>query len=99
MNTDDIEGAARGVVGKAQRAYGEVTNDVGHQASGTARELAGRAQEVYGEAKDAAQGAARQVGRVVEKQPVLSLLVAGAIGYGLALLTVSATTERSWRRW
>lgn len=99
MNVNDLEGTARGVAGKAQEAYGDLTGDKSQQAEGVSRQVAGRAQDAYGDVKDAAQGAARQVGRVVEKQPVLSLLVAGAIGYALALLTVSAADHGSSRRW
>ena len=100
MNMDEIEGKARDTVGKAQQAFGDVTGDTAHQAEGMARQVAGRAQDAYGEAKEAARGAAQQVGRVVERQPVLSLLVAGAVGYALAMLTLGAVDRRSsWRRW
>lgn len=94
MSGEKLEGAARGVVGKGQEVFGDVTGDRGTQAEGMARQVAGRAQEAYGDVKEAAQGAAGNVGRMVEGQPVVSLLVAGVIGYVLALLTI-----RSSNRW
>ncbi|MFC7607438.1 hypothetical protein [Teichococcus aestuarii] len=44
-------------------------------------------QEVYGEARDYAQHAGERVVRQVEQQPVTALLVAGAIGFVLGLMT------------
>ncbi|RAI57580.1 CsbD family protein [Roseicella frigidaeris] len=98
MDKNEIEGAARNVAGKAQEAYGKFTDDAEHEAKGVARQVAGKAQEAYGDARDVARDAARQVGQVVEKQPVLSLLVAGAVGYALALLTLGVV-DRGSRRW
>ena len=98
MDMDEIEGKARGAVGKAQKAFGDVTGDTATQAEGMARQVAGQAQDAYGEAKDAARGAAQQLGRAVEQQPLVSLLVAGAVGFALAALTLGATDRRSSRR-
>jgi uncharacterized protein YjbJ (UPF0337 family) len=88
MNSDNLEGAARGVIGKAQESVGEVTGDAGHHAEGMARQVAGRAQDAYGDVVQAADQAAHQVERAVRDQPVVSLLVAGAVGYALGLLTM-----------
>lgn len=100
MNMDEVEGTARNVAGKAQKAFGDVTGDTNTQLGGVARQVAGRAQDAYGDARDVAEDAARQVGRLVGEQPVLALLAAGAIGYALGLLTGSAMDRRSsWRRW
>lgn len=91
MNSDRIEGTARDVTGRVQEGFGKLTGDEQHQAEGLAKQVAGRAQDVYGEAKDYAQHAGERVVRVVEQQPVTSLLIVGAIGYVLGLLTA--------RRW
>jgi ElaB/YqjD/DUF883 family membrane-anchored ribosome-binding protein len=56
--------------------------------------VAGRAQEAYGDAKDMTRSAAAQVGRGVEQQPIIALLIAGAIGYALGLLTAYAASDR-----
>ncbi len=45
------------------------------------------AQEAYGQAREVARSTAAQVGRGVEQQPVVALLIAGVIGYALGLLT------------
>ena len=87
INTDTIEGGARKVVGQAQEGLGRFPTDEDQRAEGLARQVSGRAQEVYGEAREYAQHAGERVVRVVEQQPVTSLLVVGAIGYVLGLLT------------
>lgn len=98
MNSDNLEAAARGVVGKAQETYGKVTEDGGQRAEGIARQVAGRAQDAYGDARQAADQAAHQVGRAVRDQPVVSLLVAAAVGYALGLLTASTVSGGSRHR-
>ncbi len=40
------------------------------------------------------RSAAAQVGRGVEQQPIIALLIAGAIGYALGLLTAYAASDR-----
>ncbi|PHK93974.1 hypothetical protein CR162_15785 [Pseudoroseomonas rhizosphaerae] len=87
MNSDRIEGTAENLTGKAQEGFGKLTGDEGHRAEGLARQAAGRVQEVYGEARDYAHHAGERVVRQVEQQPVTALLVAGAIGFVLGLMT------------
>lgn len=87
MNSDRIEGKAETLVGQAQQGFGEATGQDEHKIKGVAREAAGRVQDAYGEARDYAQHAGERVVRVVEQQPVTSLLIVGAIGYVLGLLT------------
>lgn len=99
MNSDKLEGAARGIVGKAQETFGDVTGDGRNQAEGVARNVAGRAQEAYGDVRQSAETAAQEVGRFVEKQPALSLLVAGAIGFALGLMTMSTLSDPPRRRY
>jgi uncharacterized protein YjbJ (UPF0337 family) len=96
MNTDKVEGMARNVVGKAQEGLGNLAGDSNNQAEGMARQVAGRAQETYGDVKDSAQDALRQVGSAVEKQPLLALLVAGAVGFALGSLLTSSVPSRRW---
>src|SRR4051812_26903471 len=96
MNTDKIEGMARGVVGKAQEGLGDLAGDSGNQAEGMARQVAGRAQEAYGDVREGAQDALQQLGSAVEKQPLLALLVAGAVGFALGSLLTSSGPSRRW---
>ena len=87
MDEDRIGGTVKQAAGKVQGAAGDLLGDNKTQAEGAAREIAGRAQDAYGQAKDVTRGAAEQVGRGVEQQPVVALLIAGVIGYALGLLT------------
>ena len=98
MNSDNLEAAARGVVGQAQETLGKVTGDGAQRAEGVARQVAGRAQDAYGDAREAAGQAAHQVGRAVREQPVVSLLVAAAVGYALGLLTAGTVAGPSRHR-
>jgi uncharacterized protein YjbJ (UPF0337 family) len=87
MDENEVSGAVRQAAGKVQGAAGDLLGDAKTQAEGAAREVAGKAQETYGQAREVARSAATQVGRGVEQQPVMALLIAGAIGYALGLLT------------
>ena len=94
MNSDNFEGTARGAAGKVQEAFGDITGDTKNKVEGMGRQVAGRAQEAYGDAKDAARNASQQVGEVVQNQPVVSLLVAGVVGFALGILTIGMTSRR-----
>jgi uncharacterized protein YjbJ (UPF0337 family) len=87
MDEDRFGGTLKQAAGKVQGTAGDLLGDSKMQVEGAAREVAGRAQDAYGQAKDVARGAAEQVGRGVEQQPVVALLIAGVIGYALGLLT------------
>jgi uncharacterized protein YjbJ (UPF0337 family) len=52
MNSDRIEGTAREMGGKLERAAGNVVGDGDTQASGVVRQIAGKAQDIYGQVKD-----------------------------------------------
>jgi uncharacterized protein YjbJ (UPF0337 family) len=98
MNKDHVEGTLEDVVGQAQEGYGNLADDKDSKVRGMARQVAGRAQHAYGDARDYAHQAGERardyashagerVVRQVEQQPVTSLLIVGAIGYVLGLLT------------
>jgi len=55
MDKDRIAGAAKDIAGKAESAFGRVTDDASTEASGRAREAAGTVQNAFGQAKDAAR--------------------------------------------
>ncbi|HWL83935.1 MAG TPA: CsbD family protein [Roseomonas sp.] len=98
MNSDRLEGSMEEFTGQAQEGLGDLTGNREQKARGAIRQVAGRAQHAYGDARDYAQhayddarhyaqNAGERVVRVVEHQPVTSLLVVGIIGYILGLLT------------
>jgi uncharacterized protein YjbJ (UPF0337 family) len=110
MDKDRIAGSAQNWAGKAEGAIGDAVGDTETQAAGRVREAAGKVQNLYGQAKDVARDAtdaafsyakgdgAEAVAKLVNQNPLGSLLAAGAIGFGLALL-MSRPAPRPKRRW
>ena len=103
MDKDRITGAAKDWAGKAEGAAGDAMGDADTQAAGRIREAAGKVQNLYGQAKDAARDyvgddPGEAVARLVNQNPIGSLLAAGAIGFGLALL-IGRPAPRPRRRW
>lgn len=79
---DQIEGRVREAQGRAQDAYG--------QAKDTLRDVADNVSDYAGDAYDRSgsylRDGTRAVGSRVEENPLIALVIAGAVGYGLALL-------------
>jgi uncharacterized protein YjbJ (UPF0337 family) len=83
---DSNEGRLREAQGKAQQVYG--------QAKDTLRDVADNVTDYAGDAYDRARrdggtylrDGTRAVEARVEENPLIALLIAGAVGYGLALL-------------
>ena len=114
MDKDRIVGSAKDIAGKAEGVLGDAAGDLGTQASGRAREAAGTVQNLYGQAKDVARDAAdtatgyarkaldgdsaEAVAKMVKDNPMQSLLIAGGIGFALALL-LRKPVRRPQRRW
>src|ERR1700749_2748210 len=114
MDKDGIAGSAKEWAGKAEGAVGDIAADTDTQAAGRVREAAGKVQNLYGQAKDAARDAtdtatdfARKavagegqeaLAKMVQDNPLGSLLTAGIIGFGLALLLRSPAPPRR-KRW
>jgi uncharacterized protein YjbJ (UPF0337 family) len=73
---DRVEGTARDFGGRAQEAVGNLTGDTRTQAQGVYNQAAGQAQQTAG-----------QLGDVIKAQPIVSALVAAAVGYVLGRLT------------
>jgi ElaB/YqjD/DUF883 family membrane-anchored ribosome-binding protein len=87
QNQQDQMGAAESLLDQAR----DTVSDVMGRASGTAREAYDQgkrymrqAGERYPEAERYYQEGSRAVGQRVTENPLLSLFVAGAVGYGLA---------------
>ncbi len=96
MDEDRVEGMAKQFGGKVESAVGDLTGDTKTQASGKIDQVVGAAQRTYGRVKDQVAGssvadqldeASAFLGDTVAERPLTSLLVAGAIGYALAMLT------------
>ena len=105
MDKDRIAGAAKDFAGKAESAVGGLTGDAKTQAEGRAREAAGTVQNLYGQAKDAydnsgdtIRGSQKAVAKTVHDNPLGALLVAGGIGFALALL-MTRPAHRPPPRW
>jgi uncharacterized protein YjbJ (UPF0337 family) len=57
MNRDQVKGAAKHIVGKAQRKVGEVTGSTDQQVKGIAKQFEGKMQHGAGDAEQAADRA------------------------------------------
>jgi uncharacterized protein YjbJ (UPF0337 family) len=79
MDENRIEGAARNIGGKAQKAFGSLTGDEETEGKGMAQEAMGRAQNLYGNAVDSVKD-------YTNEQPISALLIAGGIGMALGML-------------
>ena len=112
MDKDRIAGTAQDWAGKAEGAVGDLAGDKDTQAAGRVREAAGKVQNLYGQAKDVARDATdfakkaasnagegqEALAKMVQDNPLGSLLTAGVIGFGLALLLRSPAPPRR-KRW
>ena len=58
------------------------------------QQASGMAQDAYGQARDYARDAATVISDTVEQQPIVALLVAGAIGCMIGLLLMRALKIR-----
>src|SRR5581483_8296486 len=83
-------GKVREVAGKAQNLYGQA-KDAAREASDTATDFARKAVSNAGEGQEA-------LAKMVQDNPLGSLLTAGMIGFGLALLLRRpAPPPKRWR--
>ena len=57
MNRDQAEGKLKDVAGKAQRAFGDATNNASQQIKGGVKQVEGKVQQGIGNAEDAADKA------------------------------------------
>jgi ElaB/YqjD/DUF883 family membrane-anchored ribosome-binding protein len=83
VNADSIGDTIQNVAGKVQDA---LTGDTRAQIEVQARRVASHARDAYGEVAEQAADAVTAVGKGVEQQPLIALLIAGAIGYALGKL-------------
>ncbi len=52
MNTDQVKGAVKEVVGKVQQKTGEILNSPEQQVKGAVKQVEGNVQKNYGDAKE-----------------------------------------------
>src|SRR6187399_782819 len=105
MDKDRIAGSAKDIAGKVESTVGDMAGDAKTQAEGRAREAAGTVQNLYGQAKDAddnsgdtVRSGQQAVAKTVQDNPLGALLVAGGIGFALALL-MTRPPRRPPQRW
>ena len=96
MDKDRIAGSAKDFAGKVEGTAGSMAGDAKTQASGVAREAEGTVQNLYGQAKDAYEHSA--VAKKVQDNPLGALLVAGGIGFALAMLMTRPLPRPPQRR-
>lgn len=82
------EGRAREAVGQAENLYGQAKDTVRHVAD----EAYDYAEDAYERGGHYLRRGTREVGHQVAEYPLTSLLIAGAVGFGLGLL-VNATRD------
>ena len=114
MDMDRMAGSAKDVAGKVEGAVGDIAGNAQAEAAGRAREAAGTVQNLYGQAKDAARDAgdaavsyakdayensgSQAMAKKVQDNPLGALLVAGGIGFALAML-MTRPPRRPPQRW
>ena len=76
MDTNRVEGTARDFGGRAQEAVGNLAGDTRTQAQGLYNQASGQAQQAAGQFSD-----------LIKSQPIVSTLIAVAVGYVLGRLT------------
>lgn len=79
MDENQVEGAFKTATGRVQDAAGALAGDPGMQAEGKFRQASGRVQAGLGDA-------VHEVSHRIEEQPMVALMIAGAVGFALGVL-------------
>jgi len=113
MDKDRIVGSAKDIAGKVEGAVGDMAGDAQAQAAGTVQNLYGQAKDAARDAGDAAVSYAKDayensgetfregsevVAKKVQDNPLGALLIAGGIGFALAML-MTRPPRRPPQRW
>lgn len=98
---EQIEGRYREAEGRVQQAYGQakdkardVADDVGDYVGDAYERGSDYARDAYDRGGTYVRDGQRAVASRVEENPMVALLIAGAVGYGLALLLHSGNNRR-----
>ena len=98
--TDDPEtqasGRVREVSGKAQNLYGQAKDQIKDAARSVSDTAAGYAKDAYENSGDTLRDSTQAVARKVQDNPLSALLVAGGIGFALALLSLKRLFARAF---
>jgi uncharacterized protein YjbJ (UPF0337 family) len=89
-----VEGLARQAKGSAQDLYGQ-TKDMAREATDAATQYA---KKVYENSGDAVRDSSQVLAEKVKENPLGSVVLAGVVGFGLALLLMRPQSRPS-RRW
>jgi uncharacterized protein YjbJ (UPF0337 family) len=95
-------GRVREAAGTAQNLYGQAKDqirDAARNVSDTAAGAAGYARDAYESSGDALHDSTQAVARKVQDNPLGALLVAGGIGFALALLMTRPPRRPPPQRW
>jgi ElaB/YqjD/DUF883 family membrane-anchored ribosome-binding protein len=92
-NVEHVVGQAKDTV----RNLAESASDAARDAYAEGKRYVRRAQETYPQAEQYYRDGSRAVGQQVSENPLLSVLVAGAIGYALAWM-IHGSSRRADRR-
>lgn len=86
MDENILEGGLRQGAGRAERAIGEASDDLGLSLHGKVQELAGKVQTAYGQAKDHAAETIGGVDAFITERPYLTAAIAAGMGLMLGFL-------------
>ncbi len=81
MNEHQVKGDFNQAAGRVQSATGALIGDAGTEAQGKVREARARLEGAYGGAVDAVSQARESVGRTIQANPTVAVLVAAAVGF------------------
>ena len=90
----EAAGRAREAMGTVQNLYGQA-KDAAREATDAA---AGYAKQAYGNSGDTVRDGSQAIAKTVQENPIGSVLIAGAIGFALAMLMTRAP-RRPLPRW
>ena len=91
MDKDRITGSAKDFAGKVEGAVGDVSGDAKDAALGYAKDS-------YEKSGDTFRDGSQAIAKSVQDNPLGSLLIAGGIGFALALL-MTRPPRRAQPRW
>jgi uncharacterized protein YjbJ (UPF0337 family) len=83
MNEHQLKGAFNQAAGRVQSATGALTGDSTGDVQGKVREARARLEGAYGDAVDAVSQAGQSVGRTIQSNPTVAVIVAAAVGFVL----------------
>ena len=86
MDENILEGGLRQGVGRAERAVGDASGDLGLSLHGKVQELTGKVQTAYGQAKDTAAETIGGFDAFVTERPYLTAAIAVGIGVAFGFL-------------